>query len=353
MAGISYQSSEPIIKYGTTGAGIGTAIAPGIGTAIGAGIGSLVGAWSGWQQRRQHHKDTVTRNAIGSQGDAALKETARANREAMNSALTDATANINREWASAGRYQSGQRLGAIERTTDKAMGELARVNSANALDLFKFNTQTAEERAWRQAQLDAQTGNSKTELIGDILGMGVQTFMSNPEGAKAGASWLGNKLGISNPFGSEGVSAPDVSSDAMSLFGETEGSTNFFAPEEYEPTIPNLAPSRQTSQGGVNPLSLGTAPAQNQPTASNKVFNYATVNDLANSVESMSEESFINKYLEDSSQSLKDFNDMMINSVGQYSSEEMTYLSSLLTMGYSNPEAMYKFLNFVKKKRGL
>lgn len=183
----------------------------------------------------------LVRTPGGAAGDAALRKMSQANKEMINSQLSNTTELINREWANAGRFTSGRRTADIMSAAEQAQTAVARANAANALDLFKFNTATEEERARFQAELDSRK-TSKADILGDILGIGVQAYITNPEQTKSDLGWLGEKLGI----GGGGGVAPtgDATSEAMSLFGETAGSSDMFAPQETEPI---LAPPRQPS----------------------------------------------------------------------------------------------------------
>jgi hypothetical protein len=102
----------------------------------------------------------ATRPSLGAEGKAAMAEQARAIQSIMNQQLMQTTIPmINREFAGAGRYASGQRLGAIERATGQAQGMAGGLARQGAMDLYLAQLKAMEDRQWRQAQLNLAAGD--------------------------------------------------------------------------------------------------------------------------------------------------------------------------------------------------
>lgn len=121
-----------------------------------------------------------TRNAIGIGGDAAFNATASIFRQQLAKQLAGQITNLNREFSTAGRFNSGQRLEAISRSQEQARGAFGQFLSQTALERF-----LAEQRNQTQleaARIGAGAGTpGRAEQVGGILGNIGQIFATNPE----------------------------------------------------------------------------------------------------------------------------------------------------------------------------
>lgn len=109
-----------------------------------------------------------TKPSLGLEGQAAAQEQARAMQSILNQNLMGSTIPmINREYAGAGRYASGQRLGAIGQATQQSQGMLGQQIGMNALQVYLAQLGAQEERDWRQAQLDFQ-GTQQPSAAGGL-----------------------------------------------------------------------------------------------------------------------------------------------------------------------------------------
>jgi hypothetical protein len=217
-----------------------------------------------WYQRnRQGHLNDLkakARNSSGVGGEAALKKAANSTREIMNQQLNQNIGTINQGWGGAGRYASGARQQAILQAQNSTNFNLANVVNQMSLQESQFQRNSDEERAWRQASLDAgQPGLA--DKIGDIANLGIQLYGSNPDYFNQKLGALGEKVGIGG-----GVYGVDTTQPVLQ---DTTGMQINPNTEQYgvsKPSIidqylgeykPQAAPSYQPS-----PMDLFSTPTQ-------------------------------------------------------------------------------------------
>jgi hypothetical protein len=148
---------DDVAKWGgLAGGGVGGFFLGGPAGAIGgASLGYQVGSELGQSYFPDKPPQLNTRPSLGLEGQAAAQEQARAMQSILNQNLMGTTVPmINREYAGAGRYASGQRLGAIGQATQQSQGMLGQQIGMNALQVYLAQLGAQEERDWRQAQLD-------------------------------------------------------------------------------------------------------------------------------------------------------------------------------------------------------
>lgn len=179
---------DDIIKWGGAAAiGIGTGVAtmnPGLGLQAGSASLPVTGALGNWIAPDQPPQ-LPTRPSIGLEGQSAAQEQARAMQSILNQNLASSTIPmINRQWGGAGRYASGQRLGAIERAAGQSQGILGQQIGANALQVYLAQFGAQEERDWRQAQLDlAGTQQpSAWQGMGKLAPLFLEYFLKSRQG---------------------------------------------------------------------------------------------------------------------------------------------------------------------------
>jgi hypothetical protein len=295
-------------------------------------------------EKRDERLATASRTASGLAGDAALRKTAKANKEMLNAQLVNTTANINREFANAGRYASGQRGEAILQANESANTALAQANAANAQRMYEFQTTTDEQRAWNQAQLDSKQ-TSKADIVGQILGIGTEAYIKNPEQTKSDLSWLGSKLGLGGGGGGTFPASEGATSEAMSLFGETAVPSNIFV-SETEPSLATSAPPRQTTQDFSSLLFPKTsAPPQQQ-----RVFDYPDLDTMSQDVKNMSLNDFMEKHGADPVQAYSDFSVLALDYVPNLTWEDSAQLTELLQRNLSPAEVMHQWVLYLRKK---
>lgn len=94
-----------------------------------------------------------TRPPLGAEGKVAAQEQAKAMQSALNQQLMQSIVPmINREWAGAGRYASGQRTGAIERAMGGAQSVLGQQVGQSALQRYLADLQGTIQREQIGAQ---------------------------------------------------------------------------------------------------------------------------------------------------------------------------------------------------------
>ena len=246
----------------------------------------------------EHNKLTrlndVARNTAGASGDAALRKTAKANKEMLNAQLVNTTANINREWANAGRYTSGQRTAAIERAGEQTTTALAQANAANAQRMYEFQTTTAEDRAYKQAVLDQQPGTNRSGAVGDIISAVTSMYTANPEKTKSDLGWIGKQFGLGG--GQEGglglTEAP--SGPTTEGYYDMGGGTQA-APSQVSPvSLLDMVRPEQKQFGDLSMLGLPPVVAVRQEQPIQQEFNRQTK---------------LNEYTKDPNAFIRDIND--------------------------------------------
>jgi len=240
MASVSGESALSVGTGAASGAVVGTAFGP-IGTAVGAGLGAIYGGLTGWWSRSAEAKERkkLEANARKSAG-ASAKALATVSRTIKEQGLAVERGNVallNQEWGGAGRYASGARMKAISGLSEKTQAAITNAIAEHALQAYQFNVSTEEERAWRQAQLDANAKSSRAESVGELVGGIASIYGQNPE------YWnktIGNKFGGGQPS-QAGITPPDI-------------------PYAVEPEIPEaqLAPSNVEAQNQLAPAIVPT-----------------------------------------------------------------------------------------------
>jgi len=108
-----------------------------------------------------------TRAAVGLGGDAAFADTANAFRSQIARQLGVEVAGINRAFGGAGRFTSGQRLGAIERAQTRAGGAFNQFLSSTALERFLQQQRLQVQADIARMQIEAGQGSGRTQLFGE------------------------------------------------------------------------------------------------------------------------------------------------------------------------------------------
>ena len=152
-----------------------------------------------WYERnRQGHLNDLqakARNSSGVGGEAELKKAANSTRAIMNQQLQSNIDTINTAYGTAGRYGGGANKQAVLQAQNSTNFNLANVVNQMSLQESQFQRNLEEERAWRQASLDAgQPGMA--DKIGDIANLGIQLYASNPDYFNQKIGGLGEKMGI-------------------------------------------------------------------------------------------------------------------------------------------------------------
>jgi len=133
------------------------------------------------QDKKLEDLEAKKRNSTGVGGEAALKKAANSTRAIMNQQLQSNIDTINTAYGTAGRYGSGANKQAVLQAQNSTNFNLANVVNQMSLQESQFQRNLEEERAWRQASLDAGQP-SRASQVGDILQTGVSMYMQNPEG---------------------------------------------------------------------------------------------------------------------------------------------------------------------------
>ena len=123
----------------------------------------------------QEPTDLTTRPAIG--GSDVAQRQARELQAILNRQLTESIIpSINREYGVAGRFPSGRREAAIGRAGLGTQQALAGATSEQLAQIYLTELGLQEERAWRQAQLEAgqpTLWESGGEILPYLLMMGL------------------------------------------------------------------------------------------------------------------------------------------------------------------------------------
>ncbi len=197
------------------------------------------------------------RNSTGVAGEAELKKAANSTREIMNQQLQQNIETINQNWGAAGRYGSGSKTAAILQAQNQNSFNLANVVNQMSLQESQFQRNLDEERAWRQASLDAgQPGIA--DKVGDIASIGIQLYGSNPDYFNQKLGDLGNKVGIggSSLYATDTVNPtlPDISGMTIN---DTNRQSGYLHPNAG---IMNLLPQRYPVQQRTTIPSFMQAP---------------------------------------------------------------------------------------------
>lgn len=183
----------------------------GIGGAIGGSflpipggtyLGALAGGWLGGAAGRMidpwfepDKPDIPTRGAVGLEGDAAMQATARFYQQQLARQLGTEIGNINVQFGGAGRYTSGQRGRYISEAQERASAGFGDFLSRTALQRYLTEQQLQTQADIAQAQIEAQSGAGRTQLLGQGAFSLANIFAQNPQYLE----WLWNKGG--NLFG--------------------------------------------------------------------------------------------------------------------------------------------------------
>jgi len=139
--------------------------------------------------------EAKARNSSGVGGEAALKKASNSTRAIMNQQLQSNIDTINTNFGTAGRYGSGANKQAVLNAQNSTNFNLANVANQMSLQESQFQRNLDEERAWRQASLDAGAPGV-ADKIGDIAQLGVQLYGTNPDYFNQKIGGIGEKLGI-------------------------------------------------------------------------------------------------------------------------------------------------------------
>lgn len=107
-----------------------------------------------------------SRPALGAESAIAAKEQAMFYKNMMNRSFMSTTVpTINREFAGAGRFQSGQRMAAMGQAGNQMQTVLGDLLAKTAMDRYRTDLGATlqregmdEQRLWNQAQLDREGG---------------------------------------------------------------------------------------------------------------------------------------------------------------------------------------------------
>jgi len=120
-----------------------------------------------------------TRPALGAESARAAKEQAMFYKNMMNRSFMNTTMPaINREFAGAGRFQSGQRMAAMGQAGNQMQTVLGDLLAKTAMDRYRTDLGATlqregmdESRAFNQAQLDSQGGMDWGAIMQAIMMM--------------------------------------------------------------------------------------------------------------------------------------------------------------------------------------
>lgn len=122
-----------------------------------------------------------TRGVLGIGGDAAFADTARAFREQLAKQTAGQISDINRQFAGAGRFTSGQRLESISRIQEGGRQEFGRFLGSTALERFLQQQRLSSAEGIAQAQIEAQSGGGRLGAVTSIFGSLANIFAQNPQ----------------------------------------------------------------------------------------------------------------------------------------------------------------------------
>lgn len=123
-----------------------------------------------------------TRPVMGLGGDQALASTANVFRQQLSRMLGTEIAGINREFGGAGRFTSGQRLGAIQEAQAGTREEFGKFFASTALERYLQGERLSSAERIAQANIDAQKGTGRAQLLGAGIGSVANIFAQNPQG---------------------------------------------------------------------------------------------------------------------------------------------------------------------------
>ena len=179
----------------------------GIGGAIGGSflpipggtyLGSLAGGWLGGAVGRMvdpwfepDKPDIPTRGSVGLEGDAAMAATAKFYQQQLARQLGTEIGNINVQYGGAGRYTSGQRLGAISEAQRGARAGYGNFLSQTALQRYLAEQSLQAQADIAQMQMEGQAGAGRTQMFGQGMFSLANIFAQNPQYLE----WLWNQGG--------------------------------------------------------------------------------------------------------------------------------------------------------------
>ena len=132
-----------------------------------------------------------TRQAVGLGGDAAFNQTANIFRQQLAKQLGQQTTNINREFSSSGRFDSGQRMEAIGRAQEDSRGAFGQFLSQTALQRYMEDQRNKTQL--EAARIGAEAGQpSRADRFGGMLGSAASIYGSNFDSIN---SFFSNKFG--------------------------------------------------------------------------------------------------------------------------------------------------------------
>jgi hypothetical protein len=206
--------------------------------------------------------EAKARNSSGVGGEAALKKASNSTRAIMNQQLQSNIDTINTNFGTAGRYGSGANKQAVLNAQNSTNFNLANVVNQMSLQESQFQRNLDEERAWRQAQLDAGQP-STADKIGDIANLGMQLYGTNPDYFNQKLGGLGEKIGIGGDVYGVDTTQPVLQdTTGMQINPDTE-QYDVTKPSFLDNYLGNYKPIQQTSLAPSKPISyLTTQPVE-------------------------------------------------------------------------------------------
>ncbi len=141
------------------------------------GINPYTGLWGGFEALFEDSPQQLpTRPPLGASSEMAAREQARAYQSILGQQFqSQIVPMINREFGQAGRFASGQRLGAIQEAGTNMQGILGNLVRQDAMQRYVADLQGTlgfeqldQDWYWKQAQLDQQ-GQIDYSQIGQLL----------------------------------------------------------------------------------------------------------------------------------------------------------------------------------------
>lgn len=151
-----------------------------------------------------------TRGVLGLEGDAAFADTARAFREQLARQTAGEISDINRQFAGAGRFTSGQRLSTIQEAQTGAREEFGRFLGGTALERFLQKQRLSSAERIAQAQIEAQTGGGRLGAVTSIFGSLANIFAQNPQFVIDLFTRGGGSVDTGDPFSRFDPNAPGI-----------------------------------------------------------------------------------------------------------------------------------------------
>ena len=127
--------------------------------------------------RRLRNAQGIGRTSLGLDADLMQNQRAKFLRGQLQNVLTDQTALINREYGTAGRYFSGQRGGAIQNRASDLSGLYGNMLSKDSLQLYLAERGFAEDRDWRQAQLESGGDDAQSQQMAQMAQILAQIYL--------------------------------------------------------------------------------------------------------------------------------------------------------------------------------